>query len=354
MSFGFSPSDVISLINLVTKTYRGWKSACGEYADITESLNALSIILERIDSEARKPKSALVRSVKDAKNLKGVLSNVHVTVRDLHVVVDHYKSLGLKKSRQSNWERICLGVKNLDTLRVKLGQHVATVTAYLEAVGLGSLARIETGLDVLPEIKRVVDALAADLRAGRREGSIMTTYEDDEKEVWKQFRRELIGEGMTSSVIHKHKPRIVLYLRSLAEEGLLEEDAPSEDGSEEQTSVSDNDEENGEHNNPNEDETVDSNMQSETSSDTESSGGGDASAVGNSQLVTTHGHLPTQGKVPDAVQSSVQTIEWQAVYQDHPLEEVLERCRLPTHWNEVSTLPQYGPDFTKRKLTYLS
>ncbi|KAK4542283.1 hypothetical protein LTR36_006936 [Oleoguttula mirabilis] len=223
MSFGFSPSDAVALINLVTKTYKGWKGACGEYADITVSLDALRIIIERIHDEARRPRSVLVRSAKDAKDLKDVLSNAQLTVRELHAIVERYKSLGLKKSRQSNWERICLGVKSLGGLRVKLSQHVTTVTAYLEAVGLGALARIETGLEVLPDIKRTVDALAADIRAGRREGSVMTTYEDDEKEVWKQFRRELIGDGMRSSFVHKHKPTIRRYLRGLAERGLLEE-----------------------------------------------------------------------------------------------------------------------------------
>ncbi|KAK5120815.1 hypothetical protein LTR85_005882 [Meristemomyces frigidus] len=232
MSFGFSPSDVITLINLVTKTYKGWKGACGEYADVTVSLHALRIIIERIHDEACRPRSVLVRNSKDAKDLKDVLSNAQLTVRELHAIVERYKSLGLKKSRQSNWERICLGVKSLDGLRLKLSQHVSTVASYLEAVGLGSLARIETGLDVLPEIKRTVDALAADIRLGRREGSVMTTYEDDEKEVWKQFRRELIGEGMKSSFVHRHKPMIRSYLLGLAEKGLLEEQDPGRNGDE--------------------------------------------------------------------------------------------------------------------------
>lgn len=51
----------------------------------------------------------------------------------------------------------------------------------------------------------------------------MTTYGDDEKEVWKQFRRELIGDGTSSDFIHKHKPRIKRYLHELAEKGELDE-----------------------------------------------------------------------------------------------------------------------------------
>ena len=88
-------------------------------------------------------------------------------------------------------------MKDLDPLCGKLTQHIAAITAYLDAVGLGALARIERDVDAIPEhIQRAVDTLASEIRAGRREGSIMTTYSDDEKDVWRQFRRELIGEGM--------------------------------------------------------------------------------------------------------------------------------------------------------------
>ena len=94
-------------------------------------------------------------------------------------------------------------------------------------VGLGSLARIEERVHAIPErILQGVDALAAEIRAGRREGSVLTTYEDDEKEAWKQFRRELVADGFTSSKIHKYKPQIRRYLHGLAENGLLEELAP--------------------------------------------------------------------------------------------------------------------------------
>ena len=94
-------------------------------------------------------------------------------------------------------------------------------------MGLGSLGRIEDKLKSVPsDIQRSIDALAAEIRAGRREGSIMTTYEDDEKDVWRQFRRELVSDGIKSSEIYKFKPQIREYLQTLAEEGLLEEEAP--------------------------------------------------------------------------------------------------------------------------------
>ncbi|KAK3073351.1 hypothetical protein LTR53_005147 [Teratosphaeriaceae sp. CCFEE 6253] len=216
MSFGFSPSDIVALINIVSKTYQGWKSACGEYADVTRSLDNRGV-------EARIGAGAQPR---DATDLKDLLANTHPTVRELGAIVKRYQSLGLRKSREKNWDRISFGVKDYGTLRLKLNQHVTAIVAYLDAVGLSALARIERGLEALPQIKDTLDALAAEIRAGRREGSIMTTHADDEKETWRQFRRELIGEGLRSSTIRKFKPQIKSYLRSLAEEGLLEESEP--------------------------------------------------------------------------------------------------------------------------------
>ena len=120
-------------------------------------------------------------------------------------------------------------MKDLDPLCGKLTQHIAAITAYLEAVGLGALARIERDLGAIPErIQRAVDDLASEIWAGRREGSILTTYSDDEKDVWKQFRRELISDGMRSSFVHKYKPLIRKYLKELADRGELEELPPEE------------------------------------------------------------------------------------------------------------------------------
>ena len=225
MSFGFSPSDIVALVNITSKAYNGWKRACGEYSEITGSLDSLLIVLERIESEAAKPSSVLLRTTNDRQDLKDILANAEPTVRELYTIILHYKSLG--SSREKNWDRLRLGVKNLGPLRVQLTQHVTVISAYLDAVGLGALGRIERHLNAIPEqMQRTIDGLAAEIRAGRREGSIMTTYSDDEKDVWKQFRRELIGDGMKSKEIHKYKPLIRLYLKELAERGELEELPP--------------------------------------------------------------------------------------------------------------------------------
>ena len=227
MSFGFSPSDIVALVNITSKAYNGWRSACGEYSEITGSLDSLLIVLERIRTEALKPGSVLLRTSKDKQDLKDILYSTEPTVRDLHAVVLRHRSLG--SSRQKNWDKLRFGVKNLEPLRTKLTQHVATIIAYLDTVGLGALGRIERDLNAIPErMQKTIDSLVEEIRAGRREGTVMTAYSDDDTEIWKQFRRELIGDGMKSDVVYKYKPLIRKYLQELAERGDLEELPPEE------------------------------------------------------------------------------------------------------------------------------
>ncbi|KAK3615070.1 hypothetical protein LTR56_026829, partial [Elasticomyces elasticus] len=95
MSFGFSPSDIVALINIASKTYQGWKKACGEYVDVTVSLDNLLTILQGIENEAKKPGSVLVRPSKDAFQLQDVLSGILSSVQELYTVAKRFKSLGL-------------------------------------------------------------------------------------------------------------------------------------------------------------------------------------------------------------------------------------------------------------------
>ena len=57
----------------------------------------------------------------------------------------------------------------------------------------------------------------------------MTAYSNDDADIWKQFRREMIADGMKSSFVHRYKPLIRRHLKELAERGELEELPPEYD-----------------------------------------------------------------------------------------------------------------------------
>ena len=114
-----------------------------------------------------------------------------------------------------------MGNKNLGG---KLTLHTTSLSTYLNTVGVSVIGRMEKRVDELPGMRKAINGLAAEMRAGRREGSVMTTYTDDEKDVWRQFRRELIGEGFSSRSIHKFKIPLKNYQKQLNDQELLDEE----------------------------------------------------------------------------------------------------------------------------------
>ena len=52
----------------------------------------------------------------------------------------------------------------------------------------------------LKKLRQSLNWITATLQASseNREGSILTSYGDDDKAIWKEFRRELLKEGFSS------------------------------------------------------------------------------------------------------------------------------------------------------------
>ena len=224
MSFGFSVSDIMNLLQLTARTYQGWKRACGEYSDITHDLESLKIVLSRVHQEIKVPTSLLCHHDKDFRQLKVIVRNCRDVVSQLEDVVSEYKNIVI--SRRSNWDKIRFGQKNLGGLRNKLMLQITALGAYLDVLGVSMLGRMEMSLEGLPEMKLVIDSIAADIRAGRKEGSVMTTYKDDDKHVWRQFRRDLIAQGFSSEHLKKAGGDLRRYVKKLDEAGLLDEKTP--------------------------------------------------------------------------------------------------------------------------------
>jgi hypothetical protein len=112
------------------------------------------------------------------------------------------------------WEKVRLGSNEMDTLgaiRVKLISHKTNLTLFLDTIQLHQSGKMATTLEnhggQLDFILDKVDTIAA--RMGQRSGSIMSSYGDDDKEGWKQFRRELVAEGFSNDVLTQHKVRFL-------------------------------------------------------------------------------------------------------------------------------------------------
>ena len=225
MSFGYSVGDIITLIRLTTRTYNNWKNACGKYGDITGNLAVLQTLLMRIEAEAQAPNSLISRNTEDFGGWETLYKSCYTLVVELEEVLDKYKSLGT--DRRKNWDRIRLGNRKLDDLNGRLARKTASLSAYISVLGISSQGRVEN--EVFPELLQKIDRMATQMRRGNSSiRSALTTYENDDKVVWREFRRELISTGIRSRDIHKYSAALKTYISRLQRDGLLDEKVPRE------------------------------------------------------------------------------------------------------------------------------
>jgi hypothetical protein len=220
MSFGASPSDIIIVVTFCRALYRKCRDAGGEYDEISREVRGLHTVLRHLKYEVEAPESPLNkdRSIW-GRQLAPIIGDCDFTLRQLDSLIMKYGRLASNGSGGSSpttprilWERVRFGSNEMDQLggiRVKLISHKTSLTLFLDTIQLHQSGKMATALDnhggQLDVILDKVDNIAA--RMTQKSGSVMTSYDDDDKEVWKQFRRELVAEGFSSDVLQQHKVR---------------------------------------------------------------------------------------------------------------------------------------------------
>ena len=213
MTFGSNPADIIIVLEFAQRLYRQCKNAGDAYLEIGREIRALHTVLRHLKYEVQAPESILNRDrALYARDLAPLIADCRFTLEDLEELVLKYGGLRSDEKSSSGrlWNQIKFGTVEMDQLgsvRVKLINHKTNITALLDTIQLRESSRVAATLDnhggQLDIILDKVDNIAS--RMGQRAASLMTTYEDDDKEVWKSFRRELVAEGFSSDVLTRHK-----------------------------------------------------------------------------------------------------------------------------------------------------
>lgn len=173
--------------------------------------------LKELEDEIENPDSILNRTGAGKKAELGLLvKNCTGVLQQLNKLLTKYKSLGTTSKR--TWDRLRWGAENLQDIREKLLTHTSSLTLFLTTLGTGSLGRIEKKLDQLIQ----------DVRAGRKEETIITfTIEEnnpDESGIhWDLLKGELVDDGFSKLEIEAHKHWIKAKLTELIENGGLHE-----------------------------------------------------------------------------------------------------------------------------------
>ena len=233
MSFGSSIGDLVLLTQLAWKTVQNCRRACGEYAALTLETTSLHNLLQRLESELQSPNRLIVN--RDTDDVQQELSNIvhgcEKNLRVLDLVLEKYNALSeTERNGRKLWQRIRFGngqIADLTDIRGRNTFYVSAISLFLNMLNLGSAGRVEREMTraggELRDIRLAVNGITAYLMTGGPEGSVLTAYANDEKAVWKEFRRELVADGFTSSTIRKHKQVIMAYVKELGSRGLLDE-----------------------------------------------------------------------------------------------------------------------------------
>jgi hypothetical protein len=228
MSFGVSIGDGLLISQLAWRTYQGAKEACGEHDELTREVLSLHKVLQRILDDVSNPASPINRADDGRrKELEEHVASCEPVLKVMNSILVKFNALGdNKRSGRKLWQQVKFAngeTKDLADIRTKLSVHTSAILMCLNLCSLGSLGRVETQLEQLPGIRESINWIAANMTAGNKDGTVWTTHAEDDKDFWRQLRRELVKEGFPSSSLHKHKRLIKAYVKELGNRGVLDQ-----------------------------------------------------------------------------------------------------------------------------------
>jgi hypothetical protein len=221
MSFGYSAGELLGFAQLSWKIVQNSRRACGEHHGLTREVKSLHSALKRLEREASEAESAEASTTPtDSKDLKRAIRGCVRVLRELDGILEKYSSLSERElSVKKLWSKVRFGnseMQELSQFRDKISTYLGIIMLHLN-VSTGSEMR---------KIKVSIDGIAAKMASGH-EGSLLTSYGDDDKDAWKELRRELHREGFEDSFIRENRHSIMDYVRELGDKGVFDEAEPS-------------------------------------------------------------------------------------------------------------------------------
>jgi hypothetical protein len=242
MSFGFSVRDSILLIDVARTQYNNCIAAGAEYHDLARDVKTLHSVLELLHDESLKASSPLLRGDRAfATQLAPAINGCEHILEDLQTLLAKYEGLSGNKPVNPTsklWHKIRFGskIQALGEVRGKITFYTTTIAVLLDTMQLRATGRLEDKLDAtstamidgFQSIKLAMVEEALKAKSGSRCQSTasllsMSTYNEDDKEVWREFRRQLISKGFKSNQLDKHSDMLQAYLLKLVQSDVLNE-----------------------------------------------------------------------------------------------------------------------------------
>lgn len=241
MSFGYSITDFVLLVQLAHNTFRNCQNAGEEYAEIACEVKCLHSVLKTLRQEARRPDSRVLdENTSVASQLLVIVDGCKNILDKLDHIIARYS--GLKTGSEASpskklWQRLRFGSKmeELGAIREKIITYTSTISILLDTMQLHATGRVEFKMEggfadmtsQFEQMRREIFEMASHARAEESKGANMSslslsTYAGDDKVVWRDFRRELLKKGFRGQSLEKYKYSLQAYMLKLDQSGLLE------------------------------------------------------------------------------------------------------------------------------------
>ncbi|TVY88319.1 hypothetical protein LAWI1_G007066 [Lachnellula willkommii] len=233
MSFGYSVGDFMLLTQLAYRVVQNARKACGAHHDLAREIGGLHIVLGRVEVEVSKPDSILNNNEDNRRReLEKLARHCERVLNVLEQILNKYNALSdERRSVTKLWQKVKFGngeMLDLGKIRAELATHTQALNLFLNLLSIGSQGKVEKYMDShgeeLRDIKHSLHWVTSSMQAkSHEEKSTLTTYGDDDKAIWKAFRRELIEEGFSARLLDRHKSTIKNYVMELGARGALDE-----------------------------------------------------------------------------------------------------------------------------------
>ncbi|KAI1498968.1 hypothetical protein F5X99DRAFT_391649 [Biscogniauxia marginata] len=217
MSFGVGFGDLVLASKLAWTVYKGCKDSGENLKRLSGEVASLHVVLKETEDYLGEFTELDTSRIN---RLKILTDNCHGTLQELEKMLNSYDRLGTQVQR--TWDRFRFGLEDLADIRSRLVSNATLLTAFNSTLINSSTTRIEKRLN----------KFICEVRAGYREGSVVTTPDlvetIESPDVWVQLRRELEDVGISPAVMEENHDFISSWMKLALSQGLVNEEDPTQ------------------------------------------------------------------------------------------------------------------------------
>ncbi|KAJ3817765.1 hypothetical protein F5880DRAFT_1696642 [Lentinula raphanica] len=218
MSFGIGIGDVFLVSKFAWSIYKSCKDSGEDFKRLSSKVASLHVVLKETEDYLGEYTDL---DTSRRYRLKLLTDGCDAALKDLQKLLDSYESLGTQAQR--TWDRMRFRLEDLADVRLRLIGQATLLTAFNSTLINSSTSRIEKRLN----------KFISEVRAGYREGSVVTTSDVVESiespDVWHQLRRELEDVGISPAVMEENHQCISNWMKAALSQGLANELPPPDD-----------------------------------------------------------------------------------------------------------------------------